>query len=316
MSATEPDWANLTDEQWRARLSSEQYQVLRRHGTEPAFCGGYAVFKGNGAGHYYCAGCGLPLFASTAAFDSGTGWPSFFTPIAGAVASEGDNSHGMSRNEVHCARCRGHLGHVFHDGPAPTGQRFCINNVSLRFEPLAAAATPAVATFAGGCFWGVEALFQAIPGVIDARVGYMGGSTQRPTYREVCSGASGHVEVCEVRYDPAQVTYGQLLVAFFEMHDPTTLNRQGPDVGIQYRSVVFVHDPEQRRQAAAFIAAIDAAHVFPHPLVTAVEPVTTFWAAEDYHQDYFAKQGESGHCHFPHGVRLGSLLPAGSVETP
>jgi peptide-methionine (R)-S-oxide reductase len=124
----------LSDEQWKARLTPEQYQVLRRHGTEPAFCGGYAEAKKHGAGVYACAGCGLELFSSTTKFESGTGWPSFFQPLPGRVEEQPDDAYGMRRTEVHCARCGGHLGHVFEDGPRPTGLRFCINAVSLTFQ--------------------------------------------------------------------------------------------------------------------------------------------------------------------------------------
>ena len=129
----------LTDEQWKARLTSEQYDVLRRHGTEPAFCGGYTKIKHNGPGIYHCAGCGAPLFSADTKFESGTGWPSFFQPLPGRVASQVDSSYGMERTEVHCARCGGHLGHSFDDGPAPTGLRFCINAVALTFVPKPAA---------------------------------------------------------------------------------------------------------------------------------------------------------------------------------
>jgi peptide-methionine (R)-S-oxide reductase len=123
----------LSDEQWKARLSDEQYNVLRRHGTEPPFCGGYTAIKHNGPGTYHCAGCGAPLFSADTKFESGTGWPSFFQPLPGRVDSQVDRSYGMERTEVHCARCGGHLGHSFDDGPAPTGMRFCINAVSLTF---------------------------------------------------------------------------------------------------------------------------------------------------------------------------------------
>jgi peptide-methionine (R)-S-oxide reductase len=129
----------LTDAEWKARLTAEQYDVLRRHGTEPAFCGGYTKIKHNGPGIYHCSGCGAPLFSADTKFESGTGWPSFFKPIDGRVESQIDNSYGMMRTEVHCARCGGHLGHSFDDGPAPTGLRFCINAVSLTFAPRPAA---------------------------------------------------------------------------------------------------------------------------------------------------------------------------------
>lgn len=306
MSATEPDWANLTDAQWKQRLTPEQYDVLRRHGTEPAFCGGYSTFKANGVGDYMCTGCGLKLFTSDTAFDSGTGWPSFFQPVPGAVASSEDNSYGMKRIEVHCARCGGHLGHQFDDGPAPTGQRYCINAVSLVFAARSASNKLQTATFGAGCFWGVEAVLRAVPGVVDAQVGYMGGKTKNPTYRDVCTDETGHAEVCQVQFDPAKVSYVKLLTVFFENHDPTTLDRQGPDAGTQYRSVVFTQDEQQRKLALAYIAAIDASHRLPRPVVTTVESAPTFWKAEDYHQNYAAKNGHAA-CHLPHGRKFGDL---------
>jgi peptide-methionine (R)-S-oxide reductase len=124
----------LSDDEWRRRLTSEQYRVLRRHGTEPAFCGSHSEVSRNGTGIYACAGCGAPLFSPGAKFDSGTGWPSFFQPLPGRVEEQADRSHGMERTEVHCARCGGHLGHVFDDGPEPTGKRFCINGVALELR--------------------------------------------------------------------------------------------------------------------------------------------------------------------------------------
>ncbi len=151
------------------------------------------------------------------------------------------------------------------------------------------------ATFGAGCFWGVEAAFREIPGVLDAAAGYEGGTLENPTYRDVCSDRTGHAEVVEVSFDPARVSYERLLDEFFALHDPTTPNRQGPDVGSQYRSVVFFHDDAQRAAAEAAVARLNAAGAFRRPIVTEIVPAQTFYRAEDYHQRYFEKNGIACH---------------------
>lgn len=158
------------------------------------------------------------------------------------------------------------------------------------------AVTMQKATFAAGCFWGVEETFRRTPGVVDTAVGYVGGKTSQPTYEQVCSGRTGHAEAVEVTYDPTGVTYEALLNVFWENHDPTTMNRQGPDVGEQYRSAVFFHSPEQEAAAKASKAALEAAGRFRRPIVTQIVPAATFWRAEEYHQQYLAKRG-LGSCH-------------------
>ena len=149
----------------------------------------------------------------------------------------------------------------------------------------------AKATFGAGCFWGVEASFRQLPGVSDAVSGYSGGTTVSPSYKDVCTGTTGHAEVVEVTYDPARITYEQLLDAFWKMHDPTTRDRQGPDVGSQYRSVIFYHDEEQKRAAEASKAAQDASKLYRGPIVTQIEQAGPFYEAEDYHQRYLEKRG-------------------------
>ena len=153
------------------------------------------------------------------------------------------------------------------------------------------------ATFGAGCFWSVEAAFAAIPGVTATAVGYEGGQLDRPTYKDVCTDSTGHAEVVELYFDPARVTYNQILDAFFALHDPTTLNRQGPDWGTQYRSAIFFHSPEQEAQALAKIEQLTEEGVFkPKRVVTKVEPAQTFWRAEEYHQRYLEKRGQAS-CH-------------------
>ena len=152
------------------------------------------------------------------------------------------------------------------------------------------------ATFAAGCFWGVEAAFREIPGVSDAAVGYMGGRTENPTYEDVCSKTTGHAEVVQVQFDPGVVSYDALLNAFWNMHDPTQLNRQGPDVGEQYRSAIFFHSPEQESAARASKAALERSGRHGRPIVTEITPAGPFYRAEEYHQQYLAKRG-LGPCH-------------------
>ena len=159
------------------------------------------------------------------------------------------------------------------------------------------------ATFGAGCFWGIENKVRQTPGVIETAVGYAGGKVENPTYRQVCEDETGHAEVVEVTFDPSKITYQQLLELFFENHDPTTLNRQGPDVGTQYRSVIFFHGPEQQKQAAAEKAKRDASGEYVGPIVTTVDPAPTFWKAEDYHQQYFEKKGVNWSCHTGNGKK-------------
>ncbi len=294
------------DKEWRKQLTAEQYAIARGKGTERAFCG--TLLDNHTEGVYTCICCGLPLFSSDSKFNSGTGWPSFFQPIAKEnVAEHSDESHGMVRTEILCARCDGHLGHVFEDGPRPTGLRFCLNSESLAFTPsdqLAKLADPAAATtqpaatqpaadqnkatavFAGGCFWCTEAVFERVKGVTDVESGYAGGSAETANYKAVCGGDTGHAEAIRVTYDPSQVSYEQLLEFFFESHNPTQLNAQGPDSGTQYRSAIFYANEKEKEAAQAAIRKVDASKTYSKPVVTTLEPLKAFYPAEKYHQDY------------------------------
>jgi peptide methionine sulfoxide reductase msrA/msrB len=299
---TMPKKIQKTDAEWKKSLTPDQYKVMIQCGTEAPFSGKYNDFYEKGA--YDCAACGAPLFSSATKYDHGTGWPSFMSPVdPAAIEYRDDDSLMMRRTEVRCAACGAHLGHVFDDGPAPSKLHYCINSAALVFRPAeekkAAAWTPqsviktetspAVATFAAGCFWGVEYKFESVPGVLSTTAGYTGGLTKNPTYADVCTDATGHAEAVQVTFDPAIISYEQLVRRFFEFHDPTQLNRQGPDVGTQYRSVIFYHDLSQRLAAEKVKAAVEKSSAFRKRIVTEIAPAAEFFKAEEYHQKYYDK---------------------------
>ena len=293
-------------------LTPQEERVIVNKGTEAPFTGEFYDFHGKGT--YVCKRCDAALYRSDAKFDSGCGWPSFDDEIPGAVKRSLD-ADGM-RTEITCAKCGAHLGHVFlGEGLTLKNTRHCVNSISLKFVPDAAAPAAAVAPgaaptmqaapqappgpqtaiFAGGCFWGVEYYFQKARGVISTQVGYTGGHTQNPTYKQVCSGTTGHAEAIRVTYDPAQVSYEDMAKLFFEIHDPTQVNRQGPDVGLQYRSAVFYQNDAEKATAEKLIGILKAKGL---NVVTEVVPANTFWPAEEYHQQYYDKEGQSPYCHF------------------
>ncbi len=303
----------LDDAELKKILSPKQYRIMRQNGTEPPFQN--AHWNNKKEGLYVDAISGEPLFSSSDKFDSGTGWPSFVSPIhPEAVVEKSDASHGMNRVEVRARKSDSHLGHVFPDGPGPTGLRYCINSAALRFIPaedleregygryvplVGMPEKTETAVFGAGCFWGVESAFRQVQGVLTTTAGYMGGSTRHPTYRDVCTDKTGHAEVVKLVYDPEKISYRELLDIFWSIHDPTTLNRQGPDVGTQYRSVIFYQSPEQQKEASLSLQKADRSGRFKSKIATQISPAGEFWEAEDDHQNYFAKRGIKPTCHLP-----------------
>jgi peptide methionine sulfoxide reductase msrA/msrB len=273
------------------KLTPEEEKVIIHKGTEPPFSGKYYKYTEDGT--YVCKRCGAPLFRSEDKFEAGCGWPSFDDEIPGAVKRIPD-ADGI-RTEIVCANCGAHLGHVFSgEGFTDKDIRHCVNSISLDFVPADTETKTQKAYFAGGCFWGTEYLLQETEGVISTRVGYMGGHKKNPTYKEVCSGTTGHAETVEVVFDPSKTSFEKLAKLFFEIHDPTQVNRQGPDVGNQYRSAIFYVDDNQKQVAEKLIKTLESKG---YQVVTELTKADTFWVAEDYHQDYYETSGQQPYCH-------------------
>jgi peptide methionine sulfoxide reductase msrA/msrB len=271
------------------KLTPEEERIIVNKGTERPFSGKY--YNHFEEGTYTCKRCGAELYKSSSKFKSVCGWPSFDDQIGLAVKRQRD-ADGV-RTEITCAKCGAHLGHVFlGEGLTPNNIRHCVNSISMNFVP--AEKKTETAIFASGCFWGTEYHFKNAPGVISTTVGYTGGHTAHPTYKQVCTGKTGHAEAVEVVFDPSKTSYEQLAKLFFETHDFTQINRQGPDVGTQYRSAIF-YSNENQKQAAIKLA--DELRKKGYDVKTQIVPADTFWPAEQYHQDYYEKTAGSPYCH-------------------
>lgn len=304
-------------------LTDEQYRVTQKDGTEQPFQNQYWDHKETGI--YVDVVSGQALFSSLDKYDSGTGWPSFTKPIdSDEIKKKADMKLGYKRVELRSRGADSHLGHIFDDGPEDKGgKRFCINSSALKFIPYedlekegygrykhlfqkknTARDTNThtntqyekqqTAILAGGCFWGVEHLFKKLDGVIDTTVGYIGGTPKNPTYSSISTGTTGHAEAVEIKFDPSKVSYRKILEYFFRLHDPTQLNRQGHDVGTQYRSAIFFVNEKQKSVAEDALKEFDNSKVFKNKAVTQIVKATQFHKAEDYHQDYLQKTG--GYC--------------------
>ncbi len=276
------------------KLTPEEERVIIHKGTERPFTGKYDNFFEKGT--YNCKRCGTPLYNSDAKFDGHCGWPSFDDEIDGAVKCIPDADG--RRTEIVCADCGAHLGHIFlGEGFTDKNIRHCVNSVSLSFIPLTFQKLPDkdTAIFASGCFWGTEYWLQKQKGVISTDVGYIGGHTENPTYKQVCSHKTGHAEAVQVIFNPQVVTYEELVKLFFETHDPTQVNRQGPDIGDQYRSEIFYISEKQKEIAEKIINILKNKGV---KVATKLSKANKFWKAEDYHQDYYLHKGTRPYCHF------------------
>jgi len=283
----------INDDMKYNELTTDEINVIIDKGTERPWTGEYVDHKEKGI--YTCKRCDAALYKSKNKFDSNCGWPSFDDEIEGAVKRVPDADG--RRIEIVCANCDGHLGHVF-EGEKFTEKniRHCVNSISLNFEHKDKILKPKTDTaiFAGGCFWGVEYLMLKEPGVISTTVGYTGGKSKNPTYEEVCSGRSGHIEAIKIVFDPKKTSYETLAKLFFEIHDPTQVDRQGPDRGEQYRSEIFYLNDEQKKIALSLIEILESKG---YDIATKVTKASEFWKAENYHQDYYKNNGALPYCH-------------------
>jgi len=287
--------ANKTSGQEEKRynfLNEFETYVIENKGTERAWTGEYTSLKDDGT--YLCKKCGQALFRSNDKFDSHCGWPSFDDEIPGAIKRIPD-ADGM-RTEIVCSNCGGHLGHVFEgEGLTSKNLRHCVNSVSVDFvaDDLEKGRYE-TAILAGGCFWGVEYYLQQMDGVESVVSGYTGGHVKNPSYKEVCTGRTGHAEAVKVVYDPDKVSYEDIVRTFLEIHDPTQINRQGPDIGEQYRSGIFYINEYQRQIAQKLLNILRDKG---YDIATELTRASEFYEAEKYHQDYYFDKGSTPYCH-------------------
>jgi peptide methionine sulfoxide reductase msrA/msrB len=273
------------------KLTPEEERVIIYKGTETPYTGEFYKFTGKGT--YLCKQCNAPLYKSESKFDAGCGWPSFDEEIKGAVNTTLDADG--QRTEITCANCGAHLGHVFYgEGFTSKDTRFCVNSISMIFVPDKSTSAQDTAIFSSGCFWGTQYYFDKLDGVISTAVGYTGGTTSNPTYKEVCSGTTGHLEAVQVVFDTAKVNYEKVCKYFFETHDFTQTDGQGPDIGEQYLSAIFFRTMEQKAIAEKVIKILEDKG---YKVATMLRPAKTFWKAEDYHQDYYENKGTTPYCH-------------------
>lgn len=272
------------------KLTSEEERVIINKGTEYPYSGKFNDFKDTG--EFICKQCNTPLFKSESKFNSRSGWPSFDDAIGNNVKELLDADG--KRSEIVCNNCGGHLGHVFRgEGFTEKDTRHCVNSISLDFVPENNTKID-TAIFASGCFWGTEYHLQKFDGVIDTKPGYIGGEVKNPSYKQVCTGATGHAEAVRVIFNPDKVSYEELAKLYFETHDPSQVDRQGPDVGTQYRTEIFYFTEEQKSISEKLIQQLEEKGI---KVATQLTPATTFWVAEDYHQDYYQKTGKQPYCH-------------------
>jgi len=275
------------------KLSDEERYVIINKGTQAPYTGKYTTEKSNGV--YVCKLCGTPLYKSNDKFDSHCGWPSFDDAIEGAVKKVKDADG--RRIEIVCANCGAHLGHVFEgEGFTPKNIRHCVNSISLKLDtkPHAKDTNLSYAYFAGGCFWGVEYYLQKLDGVKEVISGFMGGHVKNPSYYEVVRSDTGHFESVEVIYDKSKISYEKIAKTFFEIHNPTQTNGQGPDIGKQYLSAVFISNDKERDTIKKLIAQLEENGF---RVATKVLDKSKFYEADEGHQNYYDKKGTKPYCH-------------------
>lgn len=275
-------------------LTAKEKSVIIDKATEAPFSGKYNKFYEKGV--YLCKQCGNELYLSSAKFNSHCGWPSFDDEIKGAVKRITDADG--RRTEIVCAKCNGHLGHVFlNEGFTSKNTRHCVNSISMVFKPqkdIKKQNNVEKALFAEGCFWGTEYWMEKQKGVTSAVSGYTGGKLKNPTYYQVSSGTSGHIETVEVTFNPQIISYQELVKLFFNTHDATQTNGQGPDIGSQYHSAIFYTSEKQKKIAEDYKKKLMAKG---YKIVTKIIKATKFYPAEKYHQDYYRRKGSKPYCH-------------------